>query len=217
MVVLTALVGFVMGVARPRPAAMPLLVALAGHRPGGRRRRARSTWCSSGDTDALHAAHAQPAAAPPAACALSRPSPSAWRLTVVGLAGPALPGSGPLPAAVALVTWATYLFCYTPLKTRTSLSTIVGALPGALPPVIGWAAARGQPRSAAPSCSSRSCSSGRSRTSWPSPGSTARTTRAAACPMLPVLDPAGRMTGRQAVANSVRPTAREPDADGRRG
>ena len=34
-----------------------------------------------------------------------------------------------------------YVFLYTPLKVRTSLSTIVGALPGALPAVIGWAAA----------------------------------------------------------------------------
>ena len=36
-----------------------------------------------------------------------------------------------------------YLFAYTPLKTRTSLSTMVGAFPGAVPPLIGWAAARG--------------------------------------------------------------------------
>ncbi|HVF54810.1 MAG TPA: heme o synthase [Pyrinomonadaceae bacterium] len=36
-----------------------------------------------------------------------------------------------------------YLLCYTPLKTRTSLSTVVGAFPGAMPPLIGWAAATG--------------------------------------------------------------------------
>jgi protoheme IX farnesyltransferase len=46
-----------------------------------------------------------------------------------------------LTAMVALVTLASYVLVYTPLKTRTSLSTIVGALPGALPAVIGWAAA----------------------------------------------------------------------------
>ena len=47
---------------------------------------------------------------------------------------------------VALVTLATtmlYLFAYTPLKRRTPLCTLVGAVAGALPPVAGWAAARG--------------------------------------------------------------------------
>ena len=38
---------------------------------------------------------------------------------------------------------ATYLFAYTPLKRRTTLNTLVGAIPGALPPMIGWVAARG--------------------------------------------------------------------------
>ena len=37
-----------------------------------------------------------------------------------------------------------YLFVYTPLKVRTALCTLVGAIPGALPPVTGWAAARGE-------------------------------------------------------------------------
>lgn len=37
-----------------------------------------------------------------------------------------------------------YLFLYTPLKRRSPLSTLVGAFPGALPPVIGWAGARGE-------------------------------------------------------------------------
>ena len=50
--------------------------------------------------------------------------------------------AGTLAAAVAVVTWRATCSLYTPLKTRTSLSTIVGAFPGALPPVIGWAAAR---------------------------------------------------------------------------
>jgi protoheme IX farnesyltransferase len=110
--------------------------------------------------------------------------------------------SGSLPAAVALVTWGTYLFLYTPLKTRTSLSTIVGAFPGALPPVIGWTAARGSldhgafvlfailflwqiPHFLA--------------IAWIYREDYAR----GGLPMLPVLDTAGRMTGRQAVANSV--------------
>jgi protoheme IX farnesyltransferase len=49
----------------------------------------------------------------------------------------------PLAAAVAAATLASYLLLYTPLKRRTPWCTAVGAIPGALPPVIGWAAARG--------------------------------------------------------------------------
>jgi len=50
----------------------------------------------------------------------------------------------PLTALVGLMIIAGYLFGYTPLKTRSSLSTLVGAFPGAAPPLIGWAAARGE-------------------------------------------------------------------------
>jgi heme o synthase len=49
-----------------------------------------------------------------------------------------------LTAILGLTVIAGYLFLYTPLKTRTSLSTAVGAFPGAMPPLIGWAAARGE-------------------------------------------------------------------------
>jgi protoheme IX farnesyltransferase len=48
-----------------------------------------------------------------------------------------------LSAEVALATLLTYALVYTPLKRRSSFATVVGAIPGALPPVIGWAAARG--------------------------------------------------------------------------
>lgn len=48
-----------------------------------------------------------------------------------------------LAAAVALATLVSYAGVYTPLKRRTSWATLVGAVPGALPPVIGWTAARG--------------------------------------------------------------------------
>jgi heme o synthase len=50
----------------------------------------------------------------------------------------------PLTAVLGAVTFATYLFIYTPLKTRTTLSTVLGAFPGAMPPFIGWVAARGE-------------------------------------------------------------------------
>ena len=48
----------------------------------------------------------------------------------------------PLTALLGLTVIAGYVFAYTPLKTRTSLSTMVGAFPGAVPPLIGWTAAR---------------------------------------------------------------------------
>jgi len=49
----------------------------------------------------------------------------------------------PWAALVAGITFVSYVFLYTPLKRLTPLNTLVGAVPGALPPVIGWAAARG--------------------------------------------------------------------------
>jgi protoheme IX farnesyltransferase len=48
----------------------------------------------------------------------------------------------PLTALLAAVTSATYLYLYTPLKRITPVSTLIGAIPGALPPVMGWTAAR---------------------------------------------------------------------------
>jgi protoheme IX farnesyltransferase len=47
-----------------------------------------------------------------------------------------------LSGLVTVATVVLYLFAYTPLKVRTPLATIVGAVPGALPPVTGWVAAR---------------------------------------------------------------------------
>ena len=103
-----------------------------------------------------------------------------------------------LPAIVALLTSASYIFFYTPLKRRTSLSTIAGALPGALPAVIGWAAATNtlsiegwvlfgivfmwqMPHFLA--------------IAWMYRDEYAR----AGMPLLPVIEPDGRSTGRQAV------------------
>jgi protoheme IX farnesyltransferase len=49
-----------------------------------------------------------------------------------------------LTALLAVLTLLSYLFLYTPLKRKTPLCTLVGAFPGAAPPLIGWAAARGR-------------------------------------------------------------------------
>ena len=108
----------------------------------------------------------------------------------------------PLSAAVALLTTASYIFFYTPLKVRTSLSTLAGALPGALPAVIGWAAATNtlsveawvlfgivfmwqMPHFLA--------------IAWLYRDEYAR----AGMPLLPVIEPDGRSTGRQAVLYSA--------------
>jgi len=110
--------------------------------------------------------------------------------------------SGTLAALVALATWSSYLFLYTPLKRRTSLSTLVGAVPGALPPVIGWAAARHSLEGGAFVLFAILFL-------WQVPHFLAiawiyRDDYAGAgLPMLPVLDRAGHLTGRQAVVHCL--------------
>ena len=54
-----------------------------------------------------------------------------------------LAAAHPLAAALGLLAALSYVLAYTPLKRRSSLCTIVGAIPGALPPMMGWAAGRG--------------------------------------------------------------------------
>src|SRR6266702_3668129 len=49
-----------------------------------------------------------------------------------------------LTAALGAATLVGYILVYTPLKTRTALCTLIGAFPGAAPPVMGWTAARGE-------------------------------------------------------------------------
>ena len=50
----------------------------------------------------------------------------------------------PYPALIAALTFFTYVAVYTPLKPVTTLNTHIGAIPGALPPVIGWCAVTGR-------------------------------------------------------------------------
>ena len=103
-----------------------------------------------------------------------------------------------LSAIVALATLLSYVVVYTPLKRVTSFATVIGAIPGALPPVLGWAAARAELSQGAwllfgivflwqlPHFLS---------IAWMFREDYAR----AGFPMLPVLDPDGRSTGRQTV------------------
>ena len=72
-----------------------------------------------------------------------------WQALVFGVVL-AIAGTLELAAAVnrlssvlAFATMATYLLVYTPLKRKTPLCTLIGALPGAAPPLIGWAGATG--------------------------------------------------------------------------
>ena len=72
-------------------------------------------------------------------------STAAWfasAISLLGLAQLAL-GANLLAAAVALSTLVSYAVVYTPLKRRTPMATLVGGIPGGLPPMNGWAAATG--------------------------------------------------------------------------
>ena len=103
-----------------------------------------------------------------------------------------------LSAMVALATLASYAVVYTPLKKRTSFATVIGAIPGALPPVIGWAAA-------ADALSQGAWVLFGIVFLWQLPHFLAiawiyrEDYARAGLPMLPVIEPDGRSTARQAV------------------
>jgi protoheme IX farnesyltransferase len=95
-----------------------------------------------------------------------------------------------------------YLFVYTPLKRVTWLNTLVGAVPGALPPLIGWTAARGE-------LSSEGLTLFAIQAFWQLPHFMAiawiyrEEYARAGFKMLPVVDPEGRRTGHQAVSYTL--------------
>jgi protoheme IX farnesyltransferase len=71
------------------------------------------------------------------------PEALAFGLAVAGAGLVLLATINGLTALLGLAALASYVLAYTPLKRITSLCTVVGAIPGALPPMMGWAAARG--------------------------------------------------------------------------
>ena len=141
MVVITAGIGFVLGITAPMP--MPwltLTIALLG--------TALSCMAASvfnqvyeRDTDALmHRTRHRPLAAGRVSVKAAMWLGSALAVAGVGL----LAGYGLyLAAALSAFTIASYALIYTPMKRTTTLALIVGAVPGAMPPVIGYAAATG--------------------------------------------------------------------------
>jgi protoheme IX farnesyltransferase len=119
-------------------------------------------------------------------------------LAVAGLSLLAI-GAGWLPTLVAFATAVIYVAIYTPLKRYSSLATVVGAVPGALPPLIGWAAARGTLAEPLPWALFLIMFLWQLphflAIAWMYRDDYAR----AGLPMLPVIDRDGALTGRQAV------------------
>ncbi|HWT03720.1 MAG TPA: heme o synthase [Pyrinomonadaceae bacterium] len=108
----------------------------------------------------------------------------------------------PLTALFGLAVVAGYLFMYTPLKTRTTLSTVVGAFPGAMPPLMGWTAASNEVTAGAWVLFSILFL-------WQFPHFLAiawmyrEDYGRAGIRMLPVVEPEGRVTGQQIVAYTL--------------
>jgi protoheme IX farnesyltransferase len=138
MVVFTTLVGFVTSSSDPVPL-LPLLAALTGTALVGAGAAVLNQVLER-STDALMLRTRQ-RPLPAGRVTATEGSTFGSVLTACGL-GLLLWKSGPLAAAVAALTLFSYLAIYTPLKRRTPFATLVGAVPGALPPVIGWAAAQ---------------------------------------------------------------------------
>src|SRR5262245_40553959 len=107
-------------------------------------------------------------------------------------------GANLLAAFLALATLMVYLLVYTPMKRRSPAATLVGAVPGALPPLIGWAAAHG-------SVSVGGWTLFTIVFLWQIPHFMAIAWMyrddygSAGFPMLPVIEPDGRRTGRHAL------------------
>jgi heme o synthase len=90
--------------------------------------------------------HMRRTASRPLPSGLLQPAEALWfgvAMAIVGAADLWLVG-GWMTSLLGVVTCLSYLLAYTPLKKRTVWATFVGAFPGAVPPMIGWAAASGR-------------------------------------------------------------------------
>jgi len=125
----------------------------------------------------------------------------AYSITLIGLISLALTVNL-LTAALAAATHIFYVFMYTPLKQKTSLSTLVGAIPGALPPVGGWTAARND-------LGVEALVLFAILFLWQLPHVLAiswlysEDYKRGGFPLLPIIDPQGRSTSRQIIANCL--------------
>jgi protoheme IX farnesyltransferase len=110
--------------------------------------------------------------------------------------------AGVLASLLGLFTCASYLGIYTPLKKRTTLATAIGAVPGAMPPLIGWVAAGGSLNGAAWILFAIMCL-------WQFPHFFAiawmyrEDYSRAGIKMLPTVDPTGRATFRQIIGAAL--------------
>lgn len=194
LVVVTTLVGYYLGMAADAPLIALLHTVLGTTLVAGGSSVLNQVW--EKDTDKLMRRTRRR----PLPDARLQPGPALWfglALSALGLAE-LWWFATPLSSVVAFLTLLSYVVVYTPMKLKSSLSTIVGAVPGALPPLIGWAAA------------TNSLSPGGWALFgivflWQMPHFLAiawmhRDDYAqAGMPLLPVVEPSGRSTGRQAL------------------
>lgn len=107
-----------------------------------------------------------------------------------------------LTALLGALTFVSYVLVYTPLKRVTTLNTVIGAIPGGLPPLMGWTAARGEISGDGWSLFAILCF-------WQLPHFLAIAWMSreeyakAGFVMLPVVDPTGERTGRQALWHTL--------------
>jgi len=140
LVVLTTLVGFLLGSRGPIDFLL-LFATLAGTAAAAGGASALNQWI-----ERQHDARMPRTSTRPLPGGRLHPEDAFWAGLLLSSAGVAVLFIlvNPTAAILTIVTLASYLAVYTPLKRITSLNTIVGAIPGALPPLIGWVAATGE-------------------------------------------------------------------------